>query len=139
MGILLKNGSIIDPVANSTFSGDLLIENGIITKVATSIAPEDHQVVDCAGKVIAPGLVDMHVHLRDPGLTYKEDIATGTAAAAAGGFTAVACMPNTKPAIDTVETIDYIVKKAETEGSCRVYPIGAVTLGQKGDAGQGYR
>jgi dihydroorotase len=83
--------------------------------------------------LIAPGLLDMHVHLRDPGLTYKEDIATGTAAAAAGGFTGVACMPNTKPAADCPEILREIQDKAVAQGSCHVYPIGAVTLGQKGD------
>jgi dihydroorotase len=83
--------------------------------------------------LIAPGLLDMHVHLRDPGLTYKEDIATGTAAAAAGGFTGVACMPNTKPAADCPEILREIQDKAIAQGSCHVYPIGAVTLGQEGD------
>ena len=134
MGILLKNGSMIDPVSKTVFSSDILIEQEKISSVGPDLASANHHVLDCTGKVIAPGLVDMHVHLRDPGLTYKEDIATGTAAAAAGGFTAVACMPNTKPAIDTPETIGYILEKAAREGSCRVYPIGAVTMGLKGDA-----
>lgn len=129
MAILLKNGSIIDPVKKTITTADVLVKNNKIAKIASNIPEEGHQVYDCSGKMIAPGLVDMHVHLRDPGLTYKEDIATGTAAAAAGGFTSVACMPNTKPAIDTAETIEYILTKAEKEGSCRVYPIGAVTLG----------
>ena len=129
MAILLKNGSIIDPVRKTITAADVLIEQDKITKIGPNIPEDGHQVYDCGGKMIAPGLVDMHVHLRDPGLTYKEDIATGTAAAAAGGFTSVACMPNTKPAIDTAETIEYILTKAEKEGSCRVYPIGAVTMG----------
>ncbi len=133
MGILLKNGNIIDPVKKTFSPASLLVEDGKITKIAQEIDETGHQVYDCKGMMVAPGLVDMHVHLRDPGLTYKEDIATGTAAAAAGGFTAVACMPNTKPAIDTVETIEYILDKTETAGSCRVYPIGAVTMGQKGN------
>lgn len=133
MGILLKNGTVIDPVALTAKPMDLLIENGVIAKAASELPEENHRVVACDGMMVAPGLVDMHVHLRDPGLTYKEDIATGTAAAAAGGFTAVACMPNTKPAIDTGETIAYVLDKAAREGSCRVYPIGAVTMGQKGE------
>lgn len=133
MGILLKNGNVIDPVKKTVSASSLLVEDGKITKIAQEIDEIGHQVYDCKGMMVAPGLVDMHVHLRDPGLTYKEDIATGTAAAAAGGFTAVACMPNTKPAIDTVETIEYILDKTEKEGSCRIYPIGAVTMGQKGD------
>lgn len=132
MGILLKNGTIIEPVRGESFSADVLIENGKIVSVAVSIPEADHTVIPCEGYMIAPGLVDMHVHLRDPGLTYKEDIATGTAAAAAGGFTAVACMPNTKPVIDSAEVMDYIRETAEKTGSCRVYPIGAVTVGQKG-------
>lgn len=132
MGILLKNGKIIDPVQHIIFSADVLVENGTIKALAPEIPAQGHSVYDCKGGMIAPGLVDMHVHLRDPGLTYKEDIATGTAAAAAGGFTAVACMPNTKPAIDTPETISYVLEKTAKSGSCRVYPIGAVTVGQKG-------
>lgn len=133
MGILLKNGTVIDPVKKTETAMELLIENGVIVKTGMDICPDGHQVVDCTGKVIAPGLVDMHVHLRDPGQTYKEDIVTGTAAAAAGGFTAVACMPNTKPVLDTPELLQYVRNKAETEGACRVYPIGAVTVGQKGE------
>jgi dihydroorotase len=133
MGILLKHGSIVDPIEKTISAQDLLIEDGIIREMAPEIAPGDHQVISCQDMLIAPGLLDMHVHLRDPGLTYKEDIATGTAAAAAGGFTGVACMPNTKPATDCPEIIKEILKKADTQGSCHVYPIGAVTLGQKGD------
>lgn len=132
MGILLKNGTVINPETKSALLSDLLIEDGKIVACAPSIPAEAHRVIDCTGLMVAPGLVDMHVHLRDPGLTYKEDIATGTAAAAAGGFTAVACMPNTKPAIDTPDTITYIQNKARETGSCRVYPIGAVTMEQKG-------
>lgn len=132
MGILLKNGNIIDPVKNEIFTASVLVDDGIIQAISADIPEEGHTVYDCQGMMIAPGLVDMHVHLRDPGLTYKEDIATGTAAAAAGGFTAVACMPNTKPVIDTAETIQYVLDKASTVGSCRVYPIGAVTQGQQG-------
>jgi dihydroorotase len=133
MGILLKHGSIVDPIEKTISAQDLLIEDGIIREMAPEIAPEDHQVISCDGMLIAPGLLDMHVHLRDPGLTYKEDIATGTAAAAAGGFTGVACMPNTKPAADCPEILREIQDKAIAQGSCHVYPIGAVTLGQEGD------
>lgn len=133
MGILLKNGNIIDPVRHEIYASSVLIEQNIIKTIAPEIPETGHTVYDCTGRMIAPGLVDMHVHLRDPGLTYKEDIATGTAAAAAGGFTAVACMPNTKPAIDSAETIQYVLDKANSTGACRVYPIGAVTVGQKGD------
>lgn len=133
MGILLKNGNIIDPVRHEIKIASVLIEQETIRAIAPEIPETGHTVYDCTGRMIAPGLVDMHVHLRDPGLTYKEDIATGTAAAAAGGFTAVACMPNTKPVIDSAETIQYVLDKASSTGGCRVYPIGAVTVGQKGD------
>lgn len=132
MGILLKNGNIIDPVRHEIKTASVLIEQETIRAIAPKIPEAGHTVYDCTGRMIAPGLVDMHVHLRDPGLTYKEDIATGTAAAAAGGFTAVACMPNTKPVIDSPETIQYVLNQAASTGSCRVYPIGAVTLGQQG-------
>lgn len=132
MGILLKNGNIIDPVRHEIKTASVLIEQETIRAIAPEIPEAGHTVYDCTGRMIAPGLVDMHVHLRDPGLTYKEDIATGTAAAAAGGFTAVACMPNTTPVIDSPETIQYVLNQAASTGSCRVYPIGAVTLGQQG-------
>ncbi|MDD6024364.1 MAG: dihydroorotase [Oscillospiraceae bacterium] len=133
MGILLKNGKIVDPKLKTITSGDLFLENAVIAPAV----PDDlsgHQVIDCTGLMIAPGLIDMHVHLRDPGLTYKEDIVTGTAAAAAGGVTTVCCMPNTKPVIDTPELIRYASGKGENEASARVLPIGAVTVGQKGTA-----
>lgn len=132
MGILLKNADFVDPAAQSIAHTDLLVEDGHIAAMGEHLPELDHQVVDLTGKYLCPGLVDMHVHLRDPGLTDKEDIASGTRAAAAGGFTAVCCMPNTKPAIDNVETVNYVNQKAAETGSCRVYPIAAVTLGQQG-------
>ena len=133
MGILLQHATIIDPVALTAAPGDLLIEDGRIAALAPGIAAPGHEIIDCAGLCLAPGLVDMHVHFRDPGLTYKEDIITGSAAAAAGGFTTVACMPNTKPVLDTPELMEYVLDKGRTQGSCRVLPIGAVTVGQKGE------
>ncbi len=132
MALILKNGSLIDTMRKTLAKKDILIEHGTIQKVAADIIPDGRRVVDCAGKMIAPGLVDMHVHFRDPGLTYKEDILTGSAAAAAGGFTTVACMPNTKPVLDTPEQISYVLERAEN-AACRVLPIGAVTVGQKGE------
>ena len=109
------------------------MENGIISALAAGIAAKGHEMIDCTGLFLAPGLVDMHVHFRDPGLTYKEDILTGSAAAAAGGFTTVACMPNTKPVLDTPEQMDYVLEKGKNQGFCHVLPIGAVTVGQKGE------
>lgn len=132
MALLLKNGTLAIPGQNSLTKCDILLEADQISKIAPEISPEEHSVIDCTDKIIAPGLVDMHVHFRDPGLTYKEDILTGSAAASAGGFTTVCCMPNTKPVLDTPEQMSYVLKKAKT-GSCRVLPIGAVTVGQKGE------
>lgn len=132
MGILLKNGTLIDPVAGTAHTSDLLIQEGKIAAAGSGLEAPGAEIIDCTGLCIAPGLVDMHVHFRDPGLTYKEDISTGSAAAAAGGFTSVACMPNTKPVLDTPELMDYVYDTAAQAGLCHVYPIGAVTLGQKG-------
>ena len=133
MGILLKNAWIVDPVSATAATGDLLMENGIVSALAAGIAAKGHEMIDCTGLFLAPGLVDMHVHFRDPGLTYKEDILTGSAAAAAGGFTTVACMPNTKPVLDTPEQMEYVLEKGKNQGFCHVLPIGAVTVGQKGE------
>ena len=134
MGILLKNADFVDPVQGTVIRQDVLIREDRIAAMAPDLPEEDHQVLDLTGKYLCPGLVDMHVHFRDPGLTYKEDIATGSAAAAAGGFTSVACMPNTKPVIDTPEWVQYVYEKAAEAGLCRVLPIAAVTVGQKGVA-----
>ena len=132
MGILIQNGTLVNPAGEANGMLDLLCENGKISQIAPHISTEGHTVVDATGKTIVPGLVNMHVHLRDPGLTYKEDIATGSAAAAAGGITTVACMPNTKPACDSAATVRYILDRADQAGLCRVLPIGAVTVGEKG-------
>ncbi len=132
MGILLKNADFADPVAGTVTHLDLLVEDGIIAAMAPEISDRGHDVLDLRGKYLCPGLVDMHVHFRDPGFPKKEDIASGSAAAAAGGFTTVACMPNTKPVLDSPETISYVYARAREAGTCRVLPIGAVTLGEKG-------
>lgn len=129
MGLLIKN-------AVSALDGQplcVLCENGVITRLAPALDAPGHTELDAHGLLLAPGLVDLHVHLRDPGQTDKEDIVSGTAAAAAGGFTAVACMPNTKPVCDSPETVRYIAQRAAQEGSCRVLPIGAVSVGEKGE------
>jgi dihydroorotase len=96
-------------------------------------APAGAEVVDASGKFVVPGLIDMHVHLRDPGLEYKEDIVSGTRAAAAGGFTSVCCMPNTKPVIDNKAIASYIINKAKAEGFCNVFPVGTITYGMNGE------
>lgn len=132
MGILLKNAAFVDPILQTVEKNDVLVDGGIIVQMGIDLSATGHQIIDLAGKYLCPGLVDMHVHFRDPGQTEKEDIASGSRAAAAGGFTTVCCMPNTKPVLDTPELINYVNQKAALVGACRVYPIGAVTVGQQG-------
>ncbi len=132
MKILIKNGHITDPANNVDKIADLLIENGKIAEIKENISQSYDEVIDAEGMYVAPGFIDPHVHLRDPGLTHKEDIITGTNAAAAGGFTGVACMPNTKPVIDNEETIKYILDKAK-DAKAKVYPIASITKGMKGE------
>ena len=100
MGILLKNAWIVDPVSATAATGDLLMENGIVSALAAGIAAKGHEIIDCTGLYLAPGLVDMHVHFRDPGQTYKESMVSGCRASASGGYTNVLIMPNTLPALD---------------------------------------
>lgn len=135
MKTLILNARVIDPASDTDARMDILIENGRISQMASGLSgfAGDARVIDAEGLVAAPGLVDMHCHLRDPGFTHKEDIHTGTASAAAGGFTSVACMPNTKPVIDSEETLRYVLDKAARQGAVRVYPIAAVSMGQLGE------
>lgn len=129
--LLLQNGRIIDPKNGIDRQGDLLITDGRIAAQDAS-APEDVQVVDVTGCWIVPGLIDMHVHLREPGEEYKEDIVSGTRAAAAGGFTAVACMPNTRPVNDDFAVTAMILERARA-GFARVYPVGSISKGSRGE------
>jgi dihydroorotase len=142
MKIVIRSGRIIDPSQGIDAVGDLVIENGKIEEVKMQKSkgrgqgPEKYKgakEIDAAGKLVLPGLVDLHVHLREPGFEYKETIRTGTAAAVRGGITTVCCMPNTNPVNDNASVTEFILKKAASEGSCRVYPIGAITKGQKGE------
>ena len=133
MKLLVKGGRVIDPANNIDGQLDVLIVDGKISKVAANLKADGAEVVDATGKLVTPGLVDIHVHLRDPGYEYKEDIVSGTRAAAAGGFTSVACMPNTKPIIDNKAVTRYIIEKAEKEGVARVFPVGSITKGLDGD------
>ncbi len=132
MDILLRNGYVVDPLNDFEGTSDILISNGKIVKRAMDIQDDVENVIDCTGRVIIPGICDMHVHLRDPGQTRKEDILTGCEAAAAGGVTAVACMPNTVPPVDNAETVRYILKKAR-KAKAKVYPIGCITKGLNGE------
>lgn len=129
--ILIKNAQVIDPSQRLDRRADILIEDGKIKEIAAGIDSPAGTVIDAGGLYAAPGLIDMHVHLRDPGFTHKEDIASGTRAAAAGGFTAVACMPNTNPPADCAEVLRYI--QAQAAGcSARVYPVACITKGMQG-------
>ena len=133
---LLKGGRVVDPANGLDGRFDVLVEDGVIARVEANLpAPDgDVQVIDVpAGLVICPGLVDMHVHLREPGQEHKETIATGTRSAVAGGFTAVACMPNTSPVNDNAGITQFILQKAAEAGLARVYPIGAVSRGSNGE------
>jgi pyrC_multi: dihydroorotase, multifunctional complex type len=130
--ILIKNGRVINPSENLDKVMDIFVEDGIIKEKAESIEKQADTVIDAAGCYVMPGLIDLHVHFRDPGLTYKEDIETGSKAAAKGGFTTVCCMPNTKPVVDNVETVKYIIEKGEKTGLTNVLPVGAVTKNMAG-------
>ena len=132
--ILIRNGRVIDPANGVDAVCDVLIENGKVSAVHPNIqAAADVRVIDATGKVVAPGFIDMHCHLRDPGLEYKEDIVTGTRSAARGGFTGVCCMPNTNPVNDNASVTRYILEKAQTQGSgVHVYPVGAISKGLEG-------
>ncbi len=136
MDLLLKNVRVIDPVSNVDTVTDVRIVNGRIEKIGRGASvPASTRTVDLAGVVAAPGFIDMHVHLREPGFEHKETVETGCTAAAAGGFTAVCCMPNTLPAIDDASVIRFIREKgrAALSGLVDVHPIGAVTVGRKGE------
>jgi dihydroorotase len=132
---LLRGGRVVDPANGRDGTFDVLIDGDRIARVGRDLPKDgDTTIVDLpSGLVVCPGLIDMHVHLREPGQEHKETVATGTAAAVAGGFTAVACMPNTSPVNDNAGVTEYILKKAAEAGLARVYPIGAVSRGQKGE------
>ncbi len=134
LNLLIKNGQVIDPANKVDEKLDVLIAEGKIAKLgkAGSISPDGAEVIEAAAKLVVPGLIDMHVHLREPGFEYKETIATGTAAAKAGGFTSVCCMPNTNPVNDNRSVTEFILSQART-AAARVYPIGAITKGSKGE------
>lgn len=131
MKLLIKNGRVVCPYQGLNDTMDILVDNQSIARIDKTITEPADQVVDASGKLVFPALVDMHVHLREPGQEYKEDIASGCAAAAAGGFGDVCCMPNTKPVVDSEAVVQYIMQKAES-APCDVHPIAAITKGLKG-------
>ena len=133
MKILIQNGRVVHPVTGTVLLQDILIEDGKISLMERGIDAAADQVIDAAGLAVSPGLVDMHVHLRDPGLTYKEDILTGCAAAARGGVTSMACMANTSPAVDCPEQVAYVLDRARQACGVQVFPIAAVSKGLRGE------
>ncbi|MBI5194355.1 MAG: dihydroorotase [Nitrospirae bacterium] len=133
MDILIKNGRIIDPANNIDEIADILIQEGRVSKIACNLSPDAGvETIDATGQLVVPGFIDMHTHLREPGYEYKETIKTGTMAAAAGGFTTICCMPNTKPVNDSQSVTKFIINKAMTEGLVNVLPVGAITKGCEG-------
>ena len=129
----IRGGRIIDPAAGLDAVGDLLLLDGRVAECGGEVeGPGDAEVVDGRGLVVAPGLIDVHVHLREPGGEHKETIATGARAAAAGGFTSVCAMPNTSPAIDDPASVGFVVAEGRRAGGARVYPLGAISVGQEG-------
>ena len=136
MSILISGGLVVDPALGLEEVRDLLVEDGRIVALEPpgAIPAEGREVIDARGLVVAPGLIDMHVHLREPGEEYKETIETGTAAAARGGFTGVACMPNTRPVNDSSAVTRFILDQADRMGRARVYPVGAISQGSLGES-----
>jgi len=136
MALLIKNGRVIDPASGSDDNLDILVENGKIKEIGTAIDLSGVRVteeIDAAKRIVTPGLIDMHTHLREPGYEYKETIKTGSLAAAWGGFTTVVCMANTNPVNDTASVTRFIVEKARSEACVHVLPVGAMTVGLQGE------
>lgn len=135
MKLLIRNGRVVDPSQGLDEGMDVLVEDGHIAELGERLEVKgEHEVLDAAGLVVAPGFIDLHVHLREPGFEYKETIETGSRAAVAGGFTAVCCMPNTNPVNDNPSVTEYILSRAQDVGLARVYPVGAISRGLKGEA-----
>ena len=132
--ILIKGGRVISPAQQLDDTCDVLIEKGKIAAIGKDLDAQGAEIIDADGKIVVPGLVDIHVHLRDPGLEYKEDIASGTLSAVTGGFTSIACMPNTKPVNDNQSVTKYILNKVKEEGHCRVFPIASISKGLQGES-----
>mgnify|MGYP004536188585 FL=1 len=130
---LIRQGRLVDPVTGIGGVMDILIEDGVIAAMASSLSCEADEIIPAEGLVVSSGLVDMHVHLREPGFEYKETIETGCAAAARGGFTSIACMPNTNPVLDSPQMLTFVQQRAAEACGVRVWPIGAVSVGERGE------
>jgi len=130
--ILIKNGHIVDPGSGKDGVLDILVEDGKIREVNRNLKVENAKVIDCTGKYVFPGFIDMHTHLREPGEEYKEDISTGSNAALHGGFTTVLAMPNTKPPIDSRGLVEFVIRRSREEKKSEVFPVGAITKGREG-------
>lgn len=133
MKLLIKNGRVVDPESQTDERLDILVENGRIVAIEKNIKTQAHRCIDATDLVVAPGFIDMHVHLREPGQEHKETIRTGARAAAKGGFTSIACMPNTSPVNDNLSVTDYIISEAKKSAVVNVFPVAAVTKGLKGE------
>ena len=133
MAILIKNARVIDPASNTDRVADVLLAEGRVVGVAPNLSASNAEVFDATDLIVAPGFIDMHVHLREPGFEHAETIESGSRAAAAGGFTSICCMPNTKPINDSVTVTSYIVERARRTAVVNVFPIGcAITKGSEG-------
>src|ERR1700693_1020254 len=131
--LVIKNGRVVDPSQGLDRVCDIGIENGVIQEVGDTIPPTGTEEFDASGLIVAPGFIDMHVHLREPGFEHAETIETGSRAAAAGGFTSICCMPNTKPVNDSPMVTSYIVERGRSKAAVNVFPIGAITKGSAGE------
>lgn len=133
MDLIIKDGRILDPSTNTDMIGDIYVENGIIKEIGQDLDYPVENVINASGYWVTPGLIDVHVHLREPGYEYKEDIESGSRSAAKGGFTTICCMPNTNPVVDNEIVVEFINMKAQKAGYVNVLPIGAISKGQKGE------
>lgn len=133
MSVLIRNGVVVDPATKREEKADVLIQEDRIVQIADNIAADADEIIDADGCYVMPGFIDLHVHLRDPGLEHKETIETGSRAGARGGFTSICAMPNTKPCVDNKETVQYVYEKAAKVSPINVLQIGAVTKGQMGN------
>ena len=134
MRLLIQNGYVVDPSQEMNAGNNLLLEDGRVVGLMSysDPIPDDVEIFDATGLIVAPGFIDMHVHLREPGREEDETIETGTASAVAGGVTSVACMPNTEPALDSRAAAAFVTLQAKRGGNCNVFPIGAVTKNREG-------